>query len=33
MLDKFVLQHNSVKGKVKVAVRKKLFSLFWPSHL
>ena len=30
ILDKFVFQHN--RGKVKVTKRK-LFSLFWPSHL
>ena len=31
ILDKFVYQHN--RAKVKVTVRRKLFSLFWPSHL
>ena len=33
IFDKFVLQHNRDKVKVTVAVRRKLFSLFWPSHL
>ena len=33
ILDKFVFQHNRVKVQATVAVRRKLFSLFWPSHL
>ena len=33
ILDKFVFQHNRANFKVTVAVRRKLFSLFWPSHL
>ena len=33
ILDKFVFKHNRDKVKVTVAVRRKLFSLFWPSHL
>ena len=28
-----MFQHNRAKVKVTVAVRRKLFSLFWPSHL
>ena len=28
-----MFQHNRDKVKVTVAVRRKLFSLFWPSHL
>ena len=33
ILDKFMFQHNRAKVKVEVAVRRKRFSLFWPSHL
>ena len=33
ILDKFVFQHNRDKVKVTVVVRRKVFSLFWPSHL
>ena len=33
IFDKFVLQHEKDKVKVTVSVRRKLFSLFWPSHL
>ena len=33
ILDKFLFQHDRAKVKVTVAVRRKLCSLFWPSHL
>ena len=33
IFDKFVLQHNRDTVKVTVAVRRKLVSLLWPSHL
>ena len=33
ILDKFVFQHNRAKVKITVAVKRKLFVLFWPSHL
>ena len=33
ILGMFVFQHKRVKVKVTVAVKRKLFSLFWPSHL
>ena len=33
ILDKFVFQYKRAKVKITVAVRRKLFSLFWLSHL
>ena len=33
ILDKFVFQHNKDKVKFTAVVKRKLFSLFWPSHL